>query len=101
MRRLRALTLQVVALFALFPFAAEAETPAQTLYLLHCSGCNGPDGSGDPRVDVAPFPDLIGQFLRDPEGRRYVTNVGGVVIVETRGCGSAEEADRRALDGSG
>jgi mono/diheme cytochrome c family protein len=79
MRRLRAITLQIVALFALLPFAVEAETPAQTLYLLHCSGCHGPDGSGDPRVDVAPFPDLIGQFLRDPEGRRYVTNVGGVM----------------------
>jgi hypothetical protein len=34
---------------------------------------------GDPRVDVPPFPGFIGAFLRDPEGRRYVTNVGGVM----------------------
>lgn len=74
----------VVALFAglialgSLRVAAE-ETSARTLYLLQCSGCHGSDGAGDPRVDVPPFPDFIGAFLRDPEGRRYVTNVGGVM----------------------
>ena len=52
---------------------------AQILYLLHCSGCHGADGSGDPRVDVPPFPGNLGAFLRDAEGRRYVVNVGGVM----------------------
>lgn len=74
---------RVIALLAAFiavaPWTAEAETSARTLYLLQCSGCHGADGSGDPRVEVAPFPDLIGVFLRDPEGRRYITNVGGVM----------------------
>lgn len=80
MRRLRLTWLQVVALCALVsPLLARAETSAQTLYLLQCSGCHGADGSGDPRVDVPPFPGFIGAFLLDPEGRRYVTNVGGVM----------------------
>lgn len=61
------------------PLVASAETSARTLYLLQCSGCHGPDGSGDPRVDVPPFPDHIGNFLKDPQGRRYIINVGGVM----------------------
>jgi mono/diheme cytochrome c family protein len=56
-----------------------AETAARTLYLLQCSGCHGVDGSGDPRVEVAAFPNSIGTFLLDPEGRSYITNVGGVM----------------------
>lgn len=69
----------IALLLPLLPLSAAAETPAKTLYLLQCSGCHGSDGSGDPRVDVPPFPGFIGAFLRDPEGRRYVTNVGGVM----------------------
>ena len=69
----------VVALLALLPLLARAETSARTLYLLQCSGCHGSDGSGDPRVDVPPFPGFIGAFLLDPEGRRYIVNVGGVM----------------------
>lgn len=61
------------------PLCAWAEISARTLYLLQCSGCHGADGSGDPRVDVPPFPGFIGAFLLDPEGRRYIINVGGVM----------------------
>lgn len=72
-----------VALFALalslLASIAGAETPAKTLYLLQCSGCHGTDGSGDPRVDVPPFPGFIGSFLLDSAGRSYITNVGGVM----------------------
>lgn len=74
------LWLRVTALLAMtMPMLAEAETSARTLYLLQCSGCHGSDGSGDPRVDVPPFPEFIGSFLLDPEGRRYIINVGGVM----------------------
>lgn len=52
---------------------------SEVLYRLHCSGCHGTDGMGDARVDVPPFPGFVGSFLRDQEGRRYVTNVGGVM----------------------
>lgn len=64
---------------SLLPLIAGAETPAKTLYLLQCSGCHGTDGSGDPRVDVPPFPGFIGAFLLDRDGRSYITNVGGVM----------------------
>lgn len=30
-------------------------------------------------MDVPPFPGFIGAFLLDPEGRRYIVNVGGVM----------------------
>jgi mono/diheme cytochrome c family protein len=76
--RFRIIALLAVSI-ALSPSTAAAETSARTLYLLQCSGCHGADGAGDPRVDVSPFPDYIGAFLRDPEGRRYITNVGGVM----------------------
>jgi mono/diheme cytochrome c family protein len=66
-------------LLSLLSLSAGAQTPAKTLYLLQCSGCHGFDGSGDPRVDVPPFPGFIGAFLLDPEGRSYITNVGGVM----------------------
>ena len=69
----------VALLLALLAPSAGAETSARTLYLLQCSGCHGTDGSGDPRVDVPPFPGFIGSFLRDPAGRSYITNVGGVM----------------------
>ena len=42
----------LLALLSAFTSVASAETSAQTLYLLQCSGCHGPDGSGDPRVGV-------------------------------------------------
>ena len=69
----------VAVLISLLSLSAGAETPARTLYLLQCSGCHGTDGSGDPRVDVPPFPGFIGSFLLDPSGRSYITNVGGVM----------------------
>jgi hypothetical protein len=69
----------LLILSSLLPMSVGAETPAKTLYLLQCSGCHGVDGAGDPRVDVPPFPGFIGAFLLDPDGRSYVTNVGGVM----------------------
>jgi mono/diheme cytochrome c family protein len=83
----RGVLVWVVALFlltiaAMTMAAATPERAAnspQVLYRLHCSGCHGADGMGDPRVDVPPFPGFVGSFLRDQEGRRYVTNVGGVM----------------------
>jgi hypothetical protein len=33
---------------------------------------------GERRADVPPLPPYVGNFLRDPLGRLYVANVGGV-----------------------
>jgi mono/diheme cytochrome c family protein len=78
-----------LALTAVAPVIATAEEPGETLYLLHCSGCHGPDGMGENRADVPPLPPLVGNLLRDPQGRLYVVNVGGVV---TSNLGNADTA---------
>lgn len=75
----RAWVALLVLSLPLLSLSAAAETPARTLYLLQCSGCHGTEGAGDPRVDVPPFPGFIGAFLLDPDGRSYITNVGGVM----------------------
>jgi cytochrome c553 len=61
------------------PLCAYAGESAQTLYILHCSGCHGLDGQGEHRADVPPLPPYVGNFLRDPQGRLYIANVGGVM----------------------
>ena len=68
-----------MALMAMAAAAQAGEPPGYTLYLLHCSGCHGPDGLGENRADVPPLPPLVGNLLRDPRGRGYLVNVGGVV----------------------
>lgn len=72
MRRL-ALLLALLA-----SFGARAEESPRTLYLLNCSGCHGVDGKGDTDADVPPLA-YIGAMLNDPDGRRYVVNVAGVL----------------------
>ena len=60
---------------------APATTPVrspQALYVLHCAGCHGFDGSGVPGGRV---PDLrqVGHFLRVPGGREFLVQVPGVL----------------------
>ena len=75
--RLALCTLLVVS-FATLTLAQPADSGA-SLYLLHCSGCHGADGMGEHRADVPPLPPLVGNLLRDSQGRLYIVNVGGVV----------------------
>ncbi len=45
-------------------------------YLLHCSGCHMPDGTG--LQDVVPtLHDIIGRMVAKPEGRSYIVRVPG------------------------
>jgi hypothetical protein len=44
---------------------------------------------GEHRADVPPLPPLVGNLLRDPQGRLYIVNVGGVV---TSNLGYADTA---------
>ena len=69
----------VLVLAVVIPLLARADEYGATLYVLHCSGCHGPDGMGERGTDVPPLPPLVGNFLRDPQGRAYIVNVGGVV----------------------
>jgi mono/diheme cytochrome c family protein len=55
--------------------AASAERPVAEQYLLHCSGCHGPDGRGTPPTT----PSLHGleAVLAAPGGRAYLARVPG------------------------
>jgi hypothetical protein len=44
---------------------------------------------GEHRADIPPLPPLVGNLLRDPQGRLYIVNVGGVV---TSNLGYADTA---------
>lgn len=60
---------------------APSVSPAQgarALYVLHCAGCHGQDGSGSPSARV---PDMrqVGRFLRVPGGREFLIQVPGVM----------------------
>lgn len=51
---------------------------ARALYVLHCAGCHGQDGSGSHSARV---PDMrqLGNFLRVPGGRAFLIQVPGVM----------------------
>lgn len=46
-------------------------------YLLHCSGCHHPDGSGSPESGVPDMRDKLGYFLSAPHGREFLIQVPG------------------------
>ena len=49
--------------------------PASEDYLLHCSACHGPDGTGTP--GVTPSLHGLASLADTPEGRRYLARVPG------------------------
>jgi mono/diheme cytochrome c family protein len=61
----------------LFVAAPCAQADPKVDYLLHCSGCHMPDGSGLAPV-VPTLHDVIGRMLAKPEGRSYIVRVPGV-----------------------
>ena len=76
---LRPLLLSVLlGMSAILP-AQAGEISDHTLYMLHCSGCHDHDGSGLPSAGIPPFPGIVGSLLKHKEGRRYLSNVPGVV----------------------
>ncbi|MCW5622932.1 MAG: cytochrome c [Burkholderiales bacterium] len=48
-------------------------------YVLHCSGCHAPDGSGVSSGGIPPVKDQIGYFLTLPEGRAFLMQVSGLL----------------------
>jgi mono/diheme cytochrome c family protein len=56
--------------------ANAAVIPAPEAYQLHCSGCHGPDGSGDDRI--VPSLREIGPLMLVDGGREYLARVPGV-----------------------
>lgn len=66
-----------VALAAL-TCAAQATDFGRQNYLLHCSGCHLPDGSGSKPNDVPTLHGIPGHFAAIPEGRAFLTQVPGI-----------------------
>lgn len=58
-------------------FALQSQADPEVDYLLHCSGCHMPDGSG--LLPVVPtLHDTPGRILARPGGRDYIVRVPGV-----------------------
>lgn len=53
-----------------------AQADPKVDYLLHCSGCHMPDGSG--LINVVPtLHDTMGRIVAEPGGRSYIVRVPG------------------------
>ena len=65
----------VAAALLLLAATAHAERPPAEQYLLHCSGCHGPDGRGSP--PTTPSLHGLGDLLAAPGGRAYLARVPG------------------------
>ncbi|GAA4490354.1 c-type cytochrome [Gluconacetobacter tumulicola] len=68
-----------IASALLFSSSALAEPSARTRYLLKCSGCHLPDGSGEISGGIPNFVGSVGVFADLPEGRAYLMHVPGVI----------------------
>lgn len=49
----------------------------QVNYMLHCSGCHGPNGAGSPADGIPDMRGTLGQFLKAPGGREFLIQVPG------------------------
>lgn len=82
-RRLSVWPVWAVLLLAALPDALAAQEPAVTLprtvYVLHCGGCHGLDGVSN-SILVPDLKDLVGYYLKLPEGRRYLVQLPNVAF---------------------
>ncbi len=73
----------LAAVLGLLPAVADAQDKsaerARLDFLLHCSGCHGQDGTGNPEKGIPNFVGQVGHFQRLPEGREFVIQVPGLL----------------------
>ena len=74
---MRNATRSILAAAMLLVAAPLVQADPEVDYLLHCSGCHMPDGSGLSPV-VPTLHDVPGRMLANPEGRSYIVRVPGV-----------------------
>ena len=55
----------------------EARPPAEN-YVIHCSGCHKPNGSGSPSNLVPDIRNVIGHFTKVSKGREYLIQVADI-----------------------
>ena len=56
---------------------SEARPPAEN-YVIHCSGCHKPNGSGSPSNLVPDIRNIIGHFTKVSNGREYLIQVADI-----------------------
>ena len=61
-----------------FNQAANADGIGQQKYILNCAGCHGLEGAGSEVNGIPDLRNVIGHYLRTPEGRAYLVQVPGV-----------------------
>ncbi|MET0575377.1 MAG: hypothetical protein ABWZ83_05900 [Mesorhizobium sp.] len=67
------------ALLAIAAQPAAAGGDGRYLYILHCSGCHVPDGSGSTEGRIPRLDGVAGHFQKIAEGRKFVIQVPGVM----------------------
>lgn len=78
MTRATRLALALGATLGLVSTAAPATDYGRQNYLLHCSGCHLPDGTGSAVNEVPTLHGIPGHFASVPEGRAFLTQVPGI-----------------------
>lgn len=66
-----------VAVALLASQAGAAGSSPKVNYMLHCSGCHGPAGAGNPEVGIPDMRGAIGHFLKARHGREFLIQVPG------------------------
>ena len=69
-----AVVLAVACVAATSSGASGDDAAARFDYLLHCSGCHRPDGTGS-APDVPSLRGAVGSLVATPEGREYIARV--------------------------
>lgn len=78
MTRATRLALALGATLGAAATAAPATDFGRQNYLLHCSGCHLPDGTGSAANEVPTLHGVPGHFASVPEGRAFLTQVPGI-----------------------
>lgn len=66
-----------VAVALLASQAVAAGGSPKVNYMLHCSGCHGPAGAGNPEVGIPDMRGAIGHFPKAKHGREFLIQVPG------------------------
>jgi mono/diheme cytochrome c family protein len=78
MKRATRLALALGATLGAAATAAPVTDYGRQNYLLHCSGCHLPDGTGSAANEVPTLHGVPGHFASVPEGRAFLTQVPGI-----------------------
>ena len=70
--------LAIAAVLWAAPAGAASMGSPQLDYVLHCSGCHGPEGKGVPDKGVPRLLGNIGKLLHAPDGRAFIVQAPGV-----------------------